>query len=284
MTTSRDKGFILINRGIIDHWIWQDRTKATWWLELIILANYEYEEVFHDSHKFILKRGQLIASAGYLANKWKVDVKTVTKFLNLCVENGMLKREILHRKTAILTICNYDRYQYCSSGSVGSTTESIVETITETITDGIVETITETTKRNKRNKRNISPKGESICARTSVEISPQEVVEAWNSICVSLPKVKVINDKRKKNIKIRLKEMGSMEKVKEVFRKIESSAYCTGSKGWKASFDWIIDNSSNWVKVDEGNYDNQPQTNKNEKDSKRSGAVAQSSSDFRLSF
>ena len=27
-------------------------------------------------------------------------------------------------------------------------------------------------------------------------------------------------------------------------------------RGWKASFDWVFENDKNWVKVWEGNYDN----------------------------
>lgn len=283
MTENNYNGFILIDRGITKHWIWQDDKRLRWWLEFLIMASYEDQEVLHDSHKFVLKRGQIIASARYLANKWNTNEKTVTNFLKLLVENGMASREVLFRKTSVITICNYDKYQLRMGSNACRTTDPLTDPLMETLTDPLTDPLLET---NKRNKRNISPKGESICARTCVEISPHEVVDAWNTICTSLPKVKVLHDKRKEKIKLRLKEMGSIEKVREVFLKIEASAYCTGNKGWKATFDWVMDNPSNWVKVIEGNYDNNQTTNKDNgtNDSKRGGAVAQSSSDFRLSF
>ena len=48
-------------------------------------------------------------------------------------------------------------------------------------------------------------------------------------------------------------EIGSMV---EVFDRLERSDFCKGSTGWKATFDWLMSNDSNWVKVMEGNYDN----------------------------
>jgi hypothetical protein len=42
-----------------------------------------------------------------------------------------------------------------------------------------------------------------------------------------------------------------------VFTTMEHSKFLCGDNknGWKASFDWIFENSNNWVKVLEGNYD-----------------------------
>ena len=40
---------------------------------------------------------------------------------------------------------------------------------------------------------------------------------------------------------------------------MESSDFLKGGNknGWMASFDWVFDNGNNWLKVVEGNYDNQ---------------------------
>lgn len=81
------------------------------------------------------------------------------------------------------------------------------------------------------------------------------VVERYNRICVSLPKVTAITDKRKKLINARLKQY-SMVEIEEVFLLAEASDFLKGAKGnWKANFDWLM-NESNFVKVLEGNYNN----------------------------
>lgn len=85
-----------------------------------------------------------------------------------------------------------------------------------------------------------------------------EIVDAYNSICISLPKCSKLTEERKKKIKQRWNEMErDMSKITELFTKTEQSDFCTGKvKEWTANFDWLFENSKNWVKVVEGNYDN----------------------------
>lgn len=51
-----------------------------------------------------------------------------------------------------------------------------------------------------------------------------------------------------------------LDAARDLFTKVQASDFLTGRQpnktGWVASFDWLFDNSSNWVKVQEGNYDN----------------------------
>jgi len=47
--------------------------------------------------------------------------------------------------------------------------------------------------------------------------------------------------------------------AKKLFEKAQASKFLRGDNrtGWRASFDWIFENPENWVKVLEGNYDNE---------------------------
>lgn len=105
--------------------------------------------------------------------------------------------------------------------------------------------------------------GDKTRKEKRVDFPCAEVVELWNEICVSLPKVMRLSEARRDKVKARLKEMGGdtpetmLEKARELFRRIEQSEFLTGRSGkWKASFDWIFESRSNWLKVMEGNYDN----------------------------
>lgn len=93
----------------------------------------------------------------------------------------------------------------------------------------------------------------------------QDIVALWNEICGScLPKVKTLNDNRRQKIKCRLDEFGGDSKedwlahAKELFERVIASDFLRGgnNSGWTATFDWVFENSKNWVKVIEGNYDN----------------------------
>lgn len=85
----------------------------------------------------------------------------------------------------------------------------------------------------------------------------EEVIELYHQLCPSLPKVTVLNEPRKKSIPVRVKEIGGIEKVRELLERTEKSDFLTGRKtDWKATFDWLFCCKSNWIKVAEGQYDN----------------------------
>lgn len=99
--------------------------------------------------------------------------------------------------------------------------------------------------------------------KTRVEYPCAEIVKVWNEVCPSLPKVLRLSDARRDKVKARLKEWGGNSpeemtaKARDLFERIEASDFLTGRNGkWKATFDWIFDSRSNWIKVLEGNYDN----------------------------
>ena len=87
------------------------------------------------------------------------------------------------------------------------------------------------------------------------KIDCQEVADAFNETCVSLPRVLKLTNKRKKAINSILKKY-SLEELKNIFKKVEDSSFLNGSSGkWSgATFDWLL-KESNLIKVIEGNYD-----------------------------
>ena len=92
----------------------------------------------------------------------------------------------------------------------------------------------------------------------------QDIVALWNEICGNcLPKVKALNENRRQKIKCRLDEWSKdndewTTKARELFERVIASDFLRGNNntGWAATFDWLFENSKNWVKVIEGNYDN----------------------------
>lgn len=84
-----------------------------------------------------------------------------------------------------------------------------------------------------------------------------EIAELFNGICVSLPKIRSLSDSRKSKIKSRWKELKCIEAFEALFYRVEESNFLTGKAGsWKCSFDWLVENDKNYLKVMEGNYDN----------------------------
>lgn len=103
-----------------------------------------------------------------------------------------------------------------------------------------------------------SPNGDS--SKTDVCDPPTKfsLLEIWNDNCGTLPKVRALNKSRKAKMRQRIGELPSKGDWVEIVSKIAGSEFCNGSgnRAWQATFDWLIANDANWVKVQEGHYDN----------------------------
>ncbi len=86
----------------------------------------------------------------------------------------------------------------------------------------------------------------------------QNIVDNYNLICVSLPKVIRLTEARKKAIKSAIELIGQEEDFKAFFEKVNTSDFLCGrtEKAWAGcGFDWIL-KRSNLIKILEGCYDN----------------------------
>jgi hypothetical protein len=94
-------------------------------------------------------------------------------------------------------------------------------------------------------------------------VSPQDLVEGWNDTCgpLGLPTVRELSADRLTKVRARLKEHPKVFFWNDVLAGIEKSTFLRGlsgrngdHKGWKASFDWLIENPTNCLKIAEGQY------------------------------
>lgn len=85
----------------------------------------------------------------------------------------------------------------------------------------------------------------------------QQIVDLFNSVCCSLPRVKSITDARRKAIRNAGKQLMDAGGFQALFDKVERSDFLTGRSGnWQGCcFDWIM-KPANITKIIEGNYDN----------------------------
>lgn len=99
----------------------------------------------------------------------------------------------------------------------------------------------------------------STCVDVRNAFDYQSVVNSFNSICVSLPKIQKLTDDRKRKIKSLKHLLGDIT-VDDYFKRVESSDFLTGRTGnWNGcTFDWIL-KPANLTKIIEGNYDNKHQ-------------------------
>lgn len=97
---------------------------------------------------------------------------------------------------------------------------------------------------------------------TRIALDYESIINYFNDICTSLPKVQKLSDTRKKQINTADNILQPMTFV-ELFAIVEKSDFLSGRNGkWLGcSFDWILQ-PSNIAKIIEGNYNNKQSQNK----------------------
>ena len=106
-----------------------------------------------------------------------------------------------------------------------------------------------------------SKREDSISDETLSNLDYDSIINFFNSICKSLPKVIKITEKCKKAIREVNKFLGDIT-FEQLFEKVDNSDFLSGRKGtWCSTFDWIV-TSTNALKIIEGNYDDRKQKSK----------------------
>ena len=94
----------------------------------------------------------------------------------------------------------------------------------------------------------------AAAAAVKQQIDYQQIVDLYNTICVSFPSLRTLSDARKKAIKARLNTY-TVDDFKQCFENAEASSFLKGgnNRNWTATFDWLI-KDQNMAKVLDGNY------------------------------
>lgn len=230
-----------------------------------------------------IKRGQLATSNATM----RQDLRLSEQQIRTCIKRLISTGEITYKSTnryVVITICNYDKYQ-----EIGNSINEQNNEQTNNQSTGEQRAINEqstTTKevKNIRSKeyniKDIKQESGSNDQLSSASdeaqaVEPEkpkaeklpfkDIKAMWNETCTGFPKLFTLSEPRKNKMRLRIAEMGGLEKalplIKQIFEKMQQSKFLKGDnkRGWKASFDWLFENDKNWVKVYEGNYDNKPE-------------------------
>lgn len=230
-----------------------------------------------------VKRGQLATSNATI----RQDLRLSEQQIRTCIKRLISTGEITYKSTnryVVITICNYDKYQ--EIGNPINEQNNVQTNNQSTDEQRAINEQSTTTKeiKNIRSKeyniKDIKQESGSNDQLSSASdeakaVQPEnpkteklpfkEIKEMWNETCPGFPKLFTISEARKNKMRLRITEMGGLEKalplIKQIFEKMQQSKFLKGDnkRGWKASFDWLFENDKNWVKVYEGNYDNKPE-------------------------
>lgn len=261
---NEDAGWIKLSRKLLQskYYLGEKFTRPMCWIDLLLLAEWRSERTFfHRGIQVVVKRGQIAMSLDELHKRWNLSVNTVRRRLDEMCKDGRIEW-ITDNVISRITIINYEKYQgtdctqdikveHQESPSASSDTDiEPIEVVSQNPIE-VADVIEDDT-----NLPDLSP------AKEKTKVDCEFVLKLYHHLCPSLPKVLKLSDKRKSKIRIRFEEMDcNFEIMQTVFEKAEASRFLRGdnNRGWKADFDWIFTNSTNWVKILEGKYDNNDQ-------------------------
>ena len=254
------QGWISIHRKIRECFIWNEEPydKAHAWIDLLLRANHDDKKVLINGQVQTVERGQFHTSLYKLAHDWQWDRRKVKRFLEMLEKERMIATSCNVGGTTngtTITIVNYEKYQ--GEGIEYGTTDGTTVGTTVGTTDGTThgtKTIMSNNENNENNENNIyNHLSDGMSEKTSDLI--QSIVDEYNMICVSFPRVTKLSDSRKKAIKARLKQY-TRDDFTTMFEKAEASNFLKGgnNRNWCADFDWMI-KDANMAKILDGNYD-----------------------------
>lgn len=108
-----EKGWISIHRKLKDHWIWDKNrvfSEAEAWIDLLLYATHDDQDVKIGMTIYKVKRGQQIRSLKTLSKEWNWSISKVRRFLILLENENMIELKS-DTQTTQITICKYDVYQ-----------------------------------------------------------------------------------------------------------------------------------------------------------------------------
>ena len=261
------------------------------WIDMLLIANHATGFFYVRGNKVVVQRGEIGMSQENLATRWKWSRGKVRRFMDMLENDGQIVQQ-KSNVTSLISIVKYgdDQSRDTTDGTANSTTDG-QQTIQQTDINK-KEKINKKENNKSRNKEFMS-EGTSddlatVCEKsilrlenTSVDTQPiqqgkktvtegeqgkavdyESILNLYHQECPSFNRIIKLSDTRKSKIRTRLGEMPEgIETFRTVFGKMEASDFCKGEndRGWKATFDWLIENTNNWLKVIEGNYDNKPQ-------------------------
>jgi len=109
----REPGYIALHRSVWEHpsFAPEPFTEREAWIWLVSTAAWVEKRVRIGSSVIELKRGQLAFATRFLAQKWRWAHSRVVRFL-FRLENDTMVSTQATRQSTLITICNYDKYQF----------------------------------------------------------------------------------------------------------------------------------------------------------------------------
>ena len=166
-----DKGWVKLNRQILEHWVWQDKpfNKSAAWIDLILLAEHSDHKKVWRGASTLFERGKVNMSIKALADRWGWSRGKTMRFLRTLEEDNMIIINATTYRTT-LTLVNYDVYQ--GRRTTDRTSDSTTDRTSDDTTDG-------KHYKNVKNDKEIKEGAEQLLDEAPAPEEQEELSEAY---------------------------------------------------------------------------------------------------------
>lgn len=235
--------FVKIFQDLLMSTVWRESQETRLlWITMLVSADFQ---------------GRVMASVPGLADAAKISLEGCEKGLEALSSPDPYSRTQEHGGRRIEKIdggwrvLNYPKYRSRRDRSEYMREYMRAKRNVSHVSHGSKTFVAHTDTDTDTDKRILFPKGNS-----ATESLLHPVAEYWNSFSV-LPSIRKLNPSRARKLKLRMQDPDFAANWEAVICRIAKTPFLLGhnDQGWKASFDWLIANDANYLKVLEGKYD-----------------------------
>ena len=103
-------GWIRVQRGILDHWVFSEADALKLWVYLLMSANYEDKSRMFNGRLTQVKRGQLIYGRHAVSQRLGISEAKLRRYIKQFIKDEMISQQTTN-KYSIITITCYEKYQ-----------------------------------------------------------------------------------------------------------------------------------------------------------------------------
>lgn len=249
-------GYIKLHRDIVDWYGFSNSKRVHLWITLLVRASYKQKNFFFNGQIVDLQEGQFITGRQKLSQITGISESYVEKLLSEFESLGQIRQQKSNRNR-LITIVKWNDYQVSDNGKTEERT-------TERHLRGQQKDTIKKEKNGKKEKNNTM--GDAFV------VFKDKFISNWNDVlcdhCPKIPKIFKITKKREDKLRSRFKEEEFRDNIIQMFDTICKVDFLKGeAEGtpWMVTFDWIIENDTNYIKILEGKYKNKQKERIDEK-------------------
>jgi len=226
------EGYIYLYRKIQDSWIWSRPDYFQWFMAMIFKANYKAKKVWFGNKIEEVKRGSFITSIRkFSAELPQCSEQKLRTFLQLLVQENIIKISITAKKATHITILKYDTYQYSQHRHNTEKTQAQHSSNTEAIRSNLKNqhnTLTETAKKSTQKTIQVNSTNTTTCKDVK-QIENTEAIQEQqkNNTAITQPKseLKIIKYENQQQHNKGIKEVKNKKKKEKKVANSENEKF-----------------------------------------------------------